>query len=173
MHKGSSSNLSSGQDHRCPVARSSQIVLLLVASRASPFYTMTSIHLWKAKMKIHFTSRNNIPFLNGIAILLMLGLVGTSSLLIAFPAFGQDSLAKADPIRDEFSKFCNLYYTGDTIGKVTACANQSMFFSSFLSSLTDKTSLSLWPAKASLSDLAFQGKLKNTRGSITAEGAFF
>lgn len=134
---------------------------------------MISIHLWKAKMKIHFTSKNNTPFLNGIAILLMLGLVGASSLLITFPAFGHDSLAKADPIRDGFSKFCNLYYTGDTTGKVTTCTNQSIFFSSFLSSLTDKTSLSLWPTKASLSDLASQGKLKNSRGSITTEGAFF
>lgn len=124
-------------------------------------------------MKIHFTSKNHTPILKAIAILLMLGFVGASSLLITLPAFGQNSLAKVDSISDGFSKFCNLYYAGDTTGKVALCTNQSIPFNSYLSSLTDKTGSSLWPAQASLSDLASQSKLKNSEGSITTAGAFF
>ena len=120
-----------------------------------------------------FTSRNSNPLINGAATLLILGLVGTSTFLVTLPAFGQYSLTKTDAVKNGFSKFCDLYYKGDTTGKLTTCKKQSAAFSSFLSSLTDQKSLSLWPAKVSLSDLASQDKLKNSRGSITTEQQFF
>ncbi|HWS83225.1 MAG TPA: carbohydrate-binding protein [Ktedonobacteraceae bacterium] len=82
-------------------------------------------------------------------------------------------MVNINALQNEFSKFCDIYYKSDKTGKLATCKKQSATFSSFLSSLADQKSLSLWPAKASLIDLASQGKLKNSRSSITTEQQFF
>ncbi len=124
-------------------------------------------------MNLFFTSKNNNRLIGGVATLFMLGLVGASTFLVTVPAFAQYSLVNINALQNEFSKFCDMYYKGDKTGKLAICKKQSATFSSFLSSLADQKSLSLWPAKASLIDLASQGKLKNSRSSITTEQQFF
>jgi len=120
-----------------------------------------------------FTSKNNNRLIGGAATLLMLGLVGASTFLMTVPVFAQYNLVNTNALQSEFSKFCDMYYKNDKTGKLATCKKQSASFSSFLSSLADQKSLSLWPAKAALSDLASQGKLKNSRSSITTEQQFF
>src|SRR5437660_2635889 len=106
-----------------------------------------------------FTSKDNNRLIGAAATLLMLGLVGASTFLMTVPVFAQYSLVNTNALQIEFSKFCDMYYKNDKTGKLATCKKQSASFSSFLSSLTDQKSLSLWPAKDSLSNLASQGKL--------------
>jgi len=124
-------------------------------------------------VNLFFTSKNNSRLIGGAVTLFMLGLVGASTFLVTVPAFAQYSLVNINALQNEFSKFCDIYYKSDKTGKLATCKKQSATFSSFLSSLADQKSLSLWPAKASLIDLASQGKLKNSRSSITTEQQFF
>jgi len=120
-----------------------------------------------------FASKGNNRLIGGAAALLILGLVGASTFLMTVTVFAQYSLVNTNALQIEFSKFCDMYYKNDKTGKLATCKKQSASFSSFLSSLADQKSLSLWSVKATLSDLASQGKLKNGHSSITTEQQFF